>query len=59
MKLTGKMTEKAIKILSKNKQGFYLMVESGRVDHAHHAGNAYRALHDAIEFACQCSSESL
>jgi alkaline phosphatase len=30
-------------ILSKNKNGFFLHVESGRIDHAHHAGNAYRA----------------
>ncbi|MDD5275359.1 MAG: alkaline phosphatase [Methylovulum sp.] len=42
------MTEKAIKILKKNDKGFYLHVEAGRVDHAHHAGNAYRALTDAI-----------
>lgn len=27
--------------------GFFLMVEGGRIDHAHHAGNAFRALHDA------------
>ncbi len=44
------LTEKAIDILSKDSDGFYLMVESGRVDHAHHATNAYRALTDAIEF---------
>lgn len=42
------MTEKAIKVLQKNPKGFYLQVEGGRVDHAHHAGNAYRALTDAI-----------
>ncbi|WAR44148.1 alkaline phosphatase [Methylomonas rapida] len=42
------MTEKAIQILQKNKKGYYLMVEAGRIDHAHHAGNAYRALTDAI-----------
>ena len=24
------------------------MVEGGRIDHAHHAGNAYRALTDTI-----------
>jgi alkaline phosphatase len=45
------MTEKAIKMLSKNRKGFYLHVESGRIDHAHHAGNPYRALTDTIEFA--------
>ena len=42
------MTEKAIKILRKNRKGFYLHVEAGRIDHGHHAGNAYRALTDAI-----------
>jgi alkaline phosphatase len=42
------MTAKAIDILKKNKKGFYLMVEGGRIDHGHHAGNAYRALTDAI-----------
>ena len=26
------------------------MVEGGRIDHAHHAGNAYRALIDTIAF---------
>jgi alkaline phosphatase len=45
------MTEKAIKMLSKNRRGFYLHVESGRIDHAHHAGNPYRALTDTVEFA--------
>ncbi|MCG3135749.1 MAG: hypothetical protein HMLKMBBP_03505 [Planctomycetes bacterium] len=45
------MTEKAVRILQKNRKGFFLHVESGRIDHAHHAGNAYRALTDAIELA--------
>lgn len=45
------MTERAIEILSKNRRGFYLHVEGGRIDHAHHAGNPYRALTDTIEFA--------
>lgn len=44
----AEMTEKAIKILQKNRKGYYLMVEAGRIDHAHHAGNAYRALTDAV-----------
>lgn len=42
------MTQKAISMLKQNRKGFYLMVESGRIDHAHHAGNAHRALTDAI-----------
>jgi alkaline phosphatase len=45
------MTIKALEILQKNPKGFFLMVESGRIDHAHHVGNAYRALVDTVEFA--------
>ena len=45
------MTEKAIDILGKNNTGYFLMVESGRIDHGHHAGSAYNALTDTIEFA--------
>jgi alkaline phosphatase len=44
----AQMTDKAIRILEKNPKGFYLSVEAGRIDHGHHAGNAYRALTDAI-----------
>jgi alkaline phosphatase len=44
----AEMTGKAIDILSKDADGFVLMVEAGRVDHAHHAGNAYRALEDTV-----------
>ncbi len=45
------MTEKAIRILERSPEGFFLMVEGGRVDHAHHGNNAYRALTEAIELA--------
>ncbi len=45
------MTKKAIDILSKNPNGYFLMVESGRIDHAHHASNAYRALTDTIQMS--------
>ncbi len=45
------MTEKAIQILRNNPKGYFLHVESGRIDHAHHAGNAKRALVDTVEFA--------
>jgi len=44
------MTAFAIKRLSANKDGYFLLVEGGRVDHAHHGGNAYRALTDTIAF---------
>ncbi|MFC2953130.1 alkaline phosphatase [Marinicaulis aureus] len=45
------MTRKAIDVLSRNDKGFVLMVEAGRVDHAHHGGNAARALKDAQEYS--------
>ena len=45
------MTEKSISMLKKNPKGFFLHVEAGRIDHAHHAGNAARALLDTIELS--------
>lgn len=47
----AEMTGKAIEILRQNPHGYFLMVEGGRIDHGHHAGNAYRALTDTIAFA--------
>ncbi|MEL7487131.1 MAG: alkaline phosphatase [Pseudomonadota bacterium] len=47
----AEMTAKAIDILSRDKDGFFLMVEAGRVDHAHHGGNAARALRDTQAFS--------
>lgn len=47
----SEMTSKAIDILKQNENGFFLTVESGRIDHAHHAGNAYNALNDTIELS--------
>ncbi len=44
------MTQKAIQILKKTKIGFFLMVESGRMDHAHQNSNAFNALHDYVAF---------
>ncbi|SHO57065.1 alkaline phosphatase [Vibrio quintilis] len=46
----AEMTSKAIDVLSKNKDGYILMVEAGRIDHAHHAGNAARALADTVAY---------
>ena len=42
------MTRAAITRLHRNGNGFVLLVEGGRIDHAHHYGNAYRALTDTI-----------
>lgn len=47
----AEMTETALEVLKKDEDGFFLMVEGGRIDHGHHAGNAYRALTDAHAFA--------
>lgn len=47
----AEMTRTAITILKKNPKGFLLIVEGGRIDHAHHAGNAFRALNDTIAFS--------
>ncbi|UXI68162.1 alkaline phosphatase [Tahibacter amnicola] len=47
----AEMTRTAITLLKRNPKGYFLMVEGGRIDHAHHAGNAYRALTDTIAFA--------
>ena len=43
----AEMTAAAIARLA-NDRGFFLMVEGGRIDHAHHMGNARRALVDTI-----------
>jgi len=45
------MTAQAIARLSADPDGFYLMVEGGRIDHAHHAGQAGYALEETVEFA--------
>lgn len=45
------MTEKAIDILSKNEKGFFLFVESGRIDDAHHSGYARMALDETAELS--------
>ena len=44
----AEMTGVAIDLLSRDDDGFFLMVEAGRIDHGHHAGNAQRALTDTI-----------
>jgi alkaline phosphatase len=47
----AQMTRTAIGVLQHNPKGYFLMVEGGRIDHAHHAGNAFRALTDAVAFS--------
>ncbi|MGE0594668.1 MAG: alkaline phosphatase [Vicinamibacterales bacterium] len=47
----SEMASKALDVLSRDAQGFFLLIEGGRIDHAHHAGNAYRALTETIELS--------
>jgi alkaline phosphatase len=42
------MTALAVKQLADNDKGYFLLVEAGRIDHAHHFSNAYRALTDTV-----------
>ncbi|XP_054157244.1 alkaline phosphatase-like [Oppia nitens] len=44
----AEMTTKAIEVLRHNPNGYFLLVESGRIDHAHHLNNAKRALVDTL-----------
>jgi len=37
-------------VLSRNPKGYFLMVEGGRIDHALHGNNGYRAVTDMLEF---------
>ena len=44
------MTEKALKSLSANKKGFFLLVEGGRIDNAAHRNDAPATIHDTLAF---------
>lgn len=46
----AEMTEKAIDVLSKDEDGFFLMVEGGRIDHADHARDYKRTAVDTVAF---------
>jgi alkaline phosphatase len=46
----AEMTVKAMDLLAQNSNGYFLMVEGGRIDHALHGTNAKRALTDTIAF---------
>ncbi|MCG8465158.1 MAG: alkaline phosphatase [Xanthomonadales bacterium] len=45
------MTRAAIQRLNDLDEPYFLMVEGGRIDHAHHGGNAYRALSETVAMA--------
>ncbi|KAL0838596.1 hypothetical protein ABMA28_016687 [Loxostege sticticalis] len=45
------MVEVAIKMLSRSKNGYFLFVEGGRIDHAHHDSLAHLALDETVEYS--------
>lgn len=47
----AEMTAFALDVLEHAPEGYLLLVEGGRIDHAHHAGNAHRALGETIELS--------
>lgn len=46
----AEMTQKAINLLKDNTEGFFLMVEGSRIDHAAHANDAAAHLHEVLAF---------
>ena len=44
------MTAKGIDLLSQDKDGFFMMVEGGRIDHASHAQDAVGTIYDTLAF---------
>lgn len=44
------MAAKALEVLKKNDNGFVLLIEGGRIDHAHHETRARLALEETLEF---------
>ncbi|XP_001358611.3 membrane-bound alkaline phosphatase [Drosophila pseudoobscura] len=45
------MTRKAIEYMSQSEQGYFLFIEGGRIDQAHHKNMARMALNETIEFS--------
>lgn len=46
----AEMTEKTLRVLSKNKKGFFAMIEGGRIDHASHDNDVAAMIRDVIAF---------
>lgn len=44
----AEMVDSALSILQKQRQGFFLLVEGGRIDHAHHYGYGRRAVEEIL-----------
>jgi alkaline phosphatase len=46
----AEMTELGIEVLEKDEDGFFIMIEGGRIDHACHANDAAATLYDTLAF---------
>ena len=46
----AELTAGGIEVLSKDEDGFFFMIEGGRIDHASHANDAAGAVHDTLAF---------
>ena len=47
----SQMTVAALNILDNDPEGFFLMVEGGRIDHACHEKDIAKAIHETVEFS--------
>ncbi|XP_052743383.1 membrane-bound alkaline phosphatase-like [Bicyclus anynana] len=47
----AELTEVAIRSLARNERGFFLFVEGGRIDHAHHDNHVELALDETLELS--------
>lgn len=46
----AEMTQKALDVLSKDEDGFFLMIEGGQIDWAAHSNDAGQMLHELLKF---------
>ena len=46
----SELTEAALQVLAKNENGFFLMVEGGRIDYAGHDNDAGSLVHEILDF---------
>ncbi|KAH9514156.1 hypothetical protein Btru_030436 [Bulinus truncatus] len=46
----AEMTEKAIEVLRKDENGYFLLVEGARIDFGHHSNSAYTAVTETLDF---------
>ncbi len=44
------MAVRALEILQRDPEGFFLMVEGGRIDHAGHSNDLYQLVHEVLDF---------